>query len=489
MPLNNEQRENDAPARRQFLKKQPTIEERLRAIMDSTPDSIITIDVRGVILEVNRVTSQMFGYTADELIGANISMLMPEPHASKHDGYLQRYQESGESKIIGIEREVNARRKDGTVFPVEVYVSQVDHCGWYTGTVRDVTERNRGQEELRHLHQLYQSIVETSQNIVLILNPKGQIQYINPYFESLSGWQLSEVENRDWFETFLPDDDRQQIQEIFAQAISGERVLGNVNRIVTKSGEFREIEWYDAPITSGAGMIVGLLCTGHDVTEQRLLQREILQIASLEQRRIGQDLHDMIGQELTGLAIIADTVSQFGITANEKEIAAKLATGIQETLGRVRLLSRGLNPVDVNAGGLASALASISERLRTLHGYSSNNECSELLPLSDDQIANHLYRIAEEATTNALKHAKADRIDFELLLDEDWAILRVFDNGVGISVEEEEFVGLGLRIMKYRADLIGGNLTIKPREDSGTVVECRVRIASNPNPTQSQLAR
>lgn len=126
-------------------------EEQLRAVLNTAVDAIITIDRRGHIVSVNPATLKMFGYSEEELAGQNVKMLMPSPYHEEHDGYLQRYHETGEKRIIGIGREVVGQRKDGSTLPVELAVSEMPELGLYTGILRDVTERKRYEEELEHL--------------------------------------------------------------------------------------------------------------------------------------------------------------------------------------------------------------------------------------------------------------------------------------------------------------------------------------------------
>ena len=120
-------------------------EARLRAIVDNAVDGIITINEFGLIIDLNPAAQRLFGYSAEELAGQNIKVLMPEPYRTEHDGYLRNYRETGRPKIIGIGREVSGRRKNGSVFPLELSVSEVHFGGrrLFTGIVRDITKRER----------------------------------------------------------------------------------------------------------------------------------------------------------------------------------------------------------------------------------------------------------------------------------------------------------------------------------------------------------
>ena len=125
--------------------------ERLRAILDAAVDAIVTIEESGAIESINHAAERVFGYTRDELIGRNVSLLMPSPYREEHDRYIAHYLGTGEARIIGIGREVEAQRKDGSVFPADIAVSEVQLPGrrLFTGIVRDLTERREMEERAR----------------------------------------------------------------------------------------------------------------------------------------------------------------------------------------------------------------------------------------------------------------------------------------------------------------------------------------------------
>src|SRR5215469_11701147 len=134
-------------------------EERLRAIMETAVEGIITIDERGLIEAMNPAAVRMFGYTPGEIIGKNVSVLMPSPYREQHDGYIDNYLRTGEARIIGIGREVSGRRKDGTIFPMDLSVSEVSLSGrrLFTGFVRDITERKEAEKALMHFAAMVES--------------------------------------------------------------------------------------------------------------------------------------------------------------------------------------------------------------------------------------------------------------------------------------------------------------------------------------------
>jgi PAS domain S-box-containing protein len=144
-------------------------QERLRAIVETAVDGIITIDESGTIQSINPAVERIFQFPKKELIGQNVKMLMPAPDHHRHDGYLQRYRDTGERKIIGIGREVTGRRKDGSVFPVELSISESTLPGnhFFTGILRDITKRKQAEEELRVLTvELDQRVAVRTQELV-----------------------------------------------------------------------------------------------------------------------------------------------------------------------------------------------------------------------------------------------------------------------------------------------------------------------------------
>ena len=339
----------DITARRQAEQLRQESEDRLRIIVNTAVDAIITSDERGRISSVNPAAERMFGYLAAEMIGQNVKMLMPSPHHEEHDGYLARYLQTGEKHIIGIGREVQGRRKDGSTFPVDLSVSEF----------HDRTQR----------------------------------------------------------------------------------------------------------------LFSGVL---RDLSARKALEREVLEVASQEQLRIGQELHDSAGQELTALGLLAEGLVEAlqKTYPAEAVLASKIAEGLRRVLDQVRALSRGLIPVEVDAAGLMAALAELASRTSELHGVTCTFECKEQVLVEDNHTATHVYRIAMEAVTNALKHSRAKNISISLEGDEKSITLRIRDDGVGLPREPAETRGVGLKIMRYRAGLINAGLTVGPAQAGGTLVSC-----------------
>jgi len=214
----------------------------------------------------------------------------------------------------------------------------------------------------------------------------------------------------------------------------------------------------------------------------RRLEREVVNISEAEQRRIGQDLHDGVCQYLAGLTCgassLRDDLEKLHVRA-EANTASELVKLLQDAVVQTRDLAHVLVPAQVNRLGLVLALESLAQSAGRMHGVTCSFQFHGGSPNWDEQTAIHLYRIAQEAINNATRHGKARNILVFLEAADHSISLRVLDDGVGVSESCSE--GVGLRIMRYRAQSIGGEVTVERRNGPGTTVSCTVRTNSQCN--------
>jgi two-component system, LuxR family, sensor kinase FixL len=179
----------------QRVQESAQAEERMRSIVDHVIDGIITIDEHGIVESLNPAAQRLFGYAAAEVLGQNVKLLMPEPYHSEHDGYLANYLRTDIAKIIGIGREVVGRRKDGSTFPMELAVSEfpLGERRYFTGIVRDITERKRAVEELREAEERMRSIVDHVIDGIITIDEHGIVESLNPAAQRLFGYAAAEV--------------------------------------------------------------------------------------------------------------------------------------------------------------------------------------------------------------------------------------------------------------------------------------------------------
>ena len=251
------------------------------------------------------------------------------------------------------------------------------------------------------------------------------------------------------------------------------------------------------PVDLAVGEVDHLHCFTaiiRDASERKSLQRQIVEIATEEQRRFGQELHDVIGQQLTGLSLYAGTLAEMlgslgqtpidssGTSLGKspefvrlREIAAKLCRELVDTGRDVQALSRGVMPVQIDAEGLRVALGDLARSINGNHGITCHFECPLPYIPSDNTASTQLYRIAKEAVNNAVKHSGATNISITLDRQHGQSVLSIRDNGCGI--ESRGSVGrrgneAGLKIMKHRAEVLGAVLQVGNHPNGGTLVRC-----------------
>jgi two-component system CheB/CheR fusion protein len=228
------------------------------------------------------------------------------------------------------------------------------------------------------------------------------------------------------------------------------------------------------PFLDESGRPVQYVSIRTDVSWRKQLEREILEASERERQRIGRDLHDGLGQRLTALELCAqglvETVS--GLSAPAGQSLRALAKHLREAVVQTRQLSHGLSPVSLEVGGLVHALLKLAESTVSLTQVQCQLVSSDIESLPDPSAASHLYRIAQEAVANALKHAQPQRIVISLNQKRDRLVMEISDNGKGFMLSTGSSVGMGLRVMRYRASLFGGELQVKTSPGRGTRIIC-----------------
>jgi len=239
------------------------------------------------------------------------------------------------------------------------------------------------------------------------------------------------------------------------------------------------------PVRSLAGEMTGITSAAMEITERKRLEQEVLQISEMEQRRIGQDLHDGVCQHLAGIEMKCQVLEE-NLEAKAKSQAAQagqIAAHVREAITQTRSLARGLSPVVLEAEGLMSALRGLAEDTSGLFSVQCRFVNDAPVLLDNFPAATHLYRIAQEAVTNAIKHGKASSIEINLSAADDKIVLLIRDNGTGFVQPPGAGKGMGLRIMQYRAGMIGATVLFQRQQSGGAIVLCFLpKTSTSPAP-------
>ncbi len=265
-----------------------------RSVVYSAIDGIVTIDEQGLIRSFNPAAESLFGYAAEEVLGRNVSMLMPSPWRDEHDNYIRRCLQTNTRRIIGIGREVIALRKDGATFPAELAVSEMvlQDRRIFTGIVRDITQRKQAEEAVREVNETLRAVIETSPLAICVTDLEGKVRSWNPAAARIFGWTEAEVVGERL--PIVPDGEWEGFLAATGAVARGQTYAGVERRRLTKSGAFIDISIWNAPLRNREGEITGILSLVADVTESRHMEQQLRQSAKMEAigRLAGGVAHD-----------------------------------------------------------------------------------------------------------------------------------------------------------------------------------------------------
>jgi PAS domain S-box-containing protein len=335
------------------------------------------------------------------------------------------------------------------------------------GVIQDITTRRDAEARLRRSEELLRATTANAADMLLLVDTELRVRFINKPAGNMS---IEQIIGRE-IGVLLPESARAHVMDKLRQILdTGETATYEFES--TEAGQQRYFE-NRAVLVRDAGIGTGISISTRDITERMRLEQEILDVSGRERQSIGRDLHDGLGQELTGVALmmrgLASRVQPRCPDAMES--INEIVDLVNRSIENARSLARGLLPVRAETGGLASALQELASRSRDLYGLEVNFHAEGWPePNLDETDASHLYRIAQEALTNASRHGHATLVDIFLHAVGSTFLLRITDNGEGIQLPISPYTGMGLKIMKYRAGMIGAKFEIAAAEPRGTVV-------------------
>jgi len=450
------------------------------AILDSVTEAVLAVDTGGRVRFMNRVAERLTGWStreAEQGLLERVLHLEYTPYESVAD-LTSRALSSPTALSLGPHACVRSR--EGVRVPVDGAMSCViDPSGRLVGaslTLRDVTHIRKAESDLRAMANQLRAVIDTAVDGVLMLDAGRRILMVNPACEHLFGYASRDMIGRTieiLMPTPFPDAEIDGVQSDSATARSPVKVRARATTCCRRDGST-----FPAEISLGEATHAGrplLVCVVHDVSERRNLEAALVGAVAREQHRFGRDLHDGLGQELTGLSLLLSALRD-AAEANQTPHAADLERALEiarHALASCQAIARGLSPVEPANGGLVPALRDLVSRLKSSSGPSLAISVSEVANLGLSPAASdHLFRIAQEALANALRHAHASAINLSLEVEPTAVRLKICDDGEGLTLTELGAKGLGLRTMRYRASLLGATFRITRVAPAGTCVIC-----------------
>jgi PAS domain S-box-containing protein len=361
-------------------------------------------------------------------------------------------------------------------------IRRKDGRPWFIhGIAFDITELKKAEQALQEERNVVSAILHTVGALVVVLDAQGRIQRFNRACEVVSGYSFVEMKQKYIWELCVNAEDSKRFEAGVAEWLQGTNKDHEI-AIAAKDGSRHLINWSSTILAAEHGRPANIIVTGMDITERKRLEQAIHEISAEEQRRIGRDLHDGLGQHLTGIAFMSKVQEQ-RLADNglpEAEDAARIVRLVNEAINRTRELAHGLLPVFSDAQGLMLALRRWMAEVEDLFRISCRFECDEPVLIHDADVATHLFRIAQEAVNNAIKHGAAKHISVTLSARNARGVLQIEDDGPGISEPPTNNRGMGMQIMNYRAKMIGGSLQVQKNGSRGTSVICQFPLRRHP---------
>lgn len=449
--------------------------ERVNDLYHNAPCGYHSLDEKGVFVDVNNTELEWLGYEREELVGKKSTFDLQTLRSRKAGKEVfQRLIQEGTVRDV----ELELVRKDGSILPVLLTASAIkDASGRFLrsrSAIIDITDRKQAERALRESESRLQAILDNTPAMIFLQDTRGRYLHFNREFGRVFNLSLQDAVGKTHAEIFPQ-------REPVPFATHDRKVIENDAPV-----QFDEVSMQDDgphtsivtkfPLYDHEGVIQAIGGIVTDITERKRLEEEVLRVSEREQRRIAQDLHDGVGQQMAGVWCLSEMLRRDlqARSAQETEKAEQISRLLKTTLTQTRNLARGLHPVSQESNGLMSALDDFAISVTDVFKVSCHFQCRQPVLLENNEVATHLYRIAQEAVTNAMKHAKAKRVEIGLSSNRTGLILSVADDGVGFQTKRRSTKGMGLRIMNYRANMVGGTLSLHHPPRGGTAVVCNL---------------
>jgi PAS domain S-box-containing protein len=462
----------------------PNLEARYRALVEQIPAVVFMAYLDRGIGEayVSPQIEAALGFSQEEWLEDPVRW-----YSHIHPDDKQRWStEAAEMFLTGnpLRSAYRVLARDGRViwFHCEAkMIRKEDGEPWFIhGVGFDITDLKRTEEALQKERNVVSAILDTVGALVVVLDRAGRIIRFNRACEAITGYSFAEVQGKFIWDLFLAPEEVERFKGSFRKTCADQSPQEYESCWVSREGRQRIIAW-STTVLPGAGEAASyIIASGIDISERKHLEKTILEISAREQRRIGQDLHDGLGQHLTGIAFMSKVQEQKLMEKNLPEAgdAAKIVKLVNEAIHKTRELARGLLPVVSEAQGLMSALQQWAGEVEDLFAVNCRFYCLTPVLIHDDTVATHLYYVAQEAVNNAIKHGHARQIVIRLAADRRQGALTIEDDGCGIGKIAPGDKGVGLHLMNYRARMVGGSLEVQRIATGGTIVTCLFPVLS-----------
>jgi PAS domain S-box-containing protein len=475
-----------------------TSETRWRSVMESAVDGIVVIDARGRIEAFNPAAEQIFGYTESELLGRNVTVLMPAPYRDEHDGYLARYLETGIAKIIGTGRDVMGLRRDGTVFPLHLSVGEMSVAGEkkFTGILHDLTDRVQLEERLRSSEARWRSVIDSAVDGIIVIDAHGRVDAFNPAAERLFGYREDEVLGRN-VNVLMPSPYHEEHDGYLAQYLRTGAAkiigIGREVRALRRDGSTFPVHLAVGEMTvNGERKFTGIL---HDLTARVRMEEQLREQAAMA--RLGEMAAVIAHEVKNPLAGIRGAIQVIGgrlpAEGREAAVVKEIVTridGLNDLMKDLLLFARPPQPkpAPVDLESLVKTTASLLTEEPALANVGVEIEGSAPLVMGDAELlkivfVNLLMNAAHAMEGHGVIRVSVTRADRACRIE-------VQDSGPGIAPDVRERIftpffttksrgtGFGLPTAKRIIEAHTGRIDIDCTPGGGTTVTVQLPVSA-----------
>jgi PAS domain S-box-containing protein len=494
--------------------------DRYAHLYDFAPVGYLSLSPTGQVAEMNLTASTMLGRTRSTLIRFPFMLCVAKREVSRFLEHLRRCRGTS-GKVTS---EMILRRPDGSELPSQLISSKLPASLWpgsviYHTALIDLSEFRAEEDVLRRSERRFQSALRAARAGFWEMEvPAGNATWSDEFLGLLG---LNGTLARASYETFLAclhRADRTPVERLLVKARHRRDSHFHLEvRVCLPRKRIRWLSLVGCMIRGDAGSPARLVGIGIDITERKRaegllrearsgseqpirersaevrgvndelesqinerkrLERQLPDVAEREQRRIGQDLHDSLGQLVTGIRYLNDVLREKLVRKSLPEAAdaRRMAQLLDDLKSQIRQLARGLHPVPISAEGLMTALGQLADHFSKLHQICCRFDCPHPVWVANGVVATHLFRIAQEAVNNSIEHGQARVITVSLSATNGTLCLDILDDGCGRSHGAWRAKGIGLQIMKSRSEAIGGALQFVPASPRGMRVRCSVPL-------------
>ncbi len=448
-------------------------EDKYRQLVDNADCIIMRMDKDGKITFFNEFAQKFFGYTEQQILGKKVI------------GTIVTQKDSFGRNLAELIRDIKRHPELYTSCENE-YICKDGRRVWVAWTNKAIHDEQRNITEIlcvghniterklmENQLQLLAAAVRNSNDAITIQDLEGNIISWNLGAERIYGYREAEAMKMN-ISRIIPDHKQDEMISLAKRVLKGGNIEFFETQRLTKNNRILDISLTATLLKDENGKPFAITTTERDITERRFLEKEILDLTERERELIGQEMHDGMGQVLTGIAVKCKglALKLKGKSSDESKEALVISQLANKAIAQTRDLAKMLYPVDIETGGLVSALQTLAFNTASMLGVRCRFKCDKYVSIKNLVEAKQIYRIVQEAITNAIKHGKAKNINIKLRFTKSGTVLSVKNDGLDFPKLSPRSKGLGLKIMKYRTDLIGGSLDIRKGSKGGTIVMC-----------------